>query len=410
MVVSVSLHKRSRSSRPNGAAWYLFPQVLTTSPSDPDNVCYDTQLDSTEPNQRVNKLPSDSSFPKFLLLPWELRRMVWEFALPRSVFTTAILCSKTYVPYPVISLVCREAHLIVKEFGSMVTAGDRYKVIRPYGTAESITNETDVYVRTWFSPKLDMMMLNPIDIDTFGFFGGGPRCDLINRLRSPTTCLVVHNDWFRGSLVLNLLLDYVYRHFLKNRDKILLSIRDVDFVLKDKAWEIGTAPQVLGTVGSGTQVIRVNDTAALGKYLELWEHCCQYETSFSRKNKHCDLGAWLKMAIDKGKREGARGWMRTYKAWVVEDQAYEKRRVSPEAYCVLRFADHILYARGSRPNRHCGHEVVDYTGNLKKDHPLVRELDIKLPELIPVCTIRIIRRCRCEEGRARAGSILGSQN
>lgn len=405
-MVSVSLHKRFKSSRQNGAAWYLFPQVLTTSASDPDNGCNDTQLVSTETNEHVNQPLSDSTFPKFPLLPLELRRMVWEFSLPRTVFTTAMLCSKTYVPYPTISLVCHEAHLVVKELGSMVTAGDRNKVRGAFSTADSITNETDVYIRTWFSPKLDTIMLNPIDITIFGGFGKDPRCDLINSLRSRTTCLVVHDGWFRGGL----LLKYIYRQYLKNRDKFLLDIGEIEFVVKDKAWDVGTTPQVLGAVGSDTQVIHLNDTAALGKYLKLWEHCCQVETSSSWKNKHCDVGAWLKMAIDEGKREGSRGWLRTYKAWVVEDQAYEKRLVSPEAYCMLRLADYITSAPGSQPDGRRGHEIVDFTGKLKKDHPLVQELNIKLPEVIPVCTIRIIRQCRCEEGRARTGSILGSEN
>lgn len=311
--------------------------------------------------------------------------MVWEFALPRSVFTSVALCSKTCVPYPTISLVCREALLVVKEFGSMAIACDKNKLDDAVWDDLPITNETDIYMRTWFSPELDTIMINPKELESLLYMGEAVRCDLLNSLRSPTTCLLVPDDCFHYR---------VYQEYLQNREKVLLSIGDVEFVLKDKAWDIGTAPRVLGTVGSGTHVIHLNDTAALGKYLELWEHCCQYETEFSWGNEYCDFEAWLKMAIDEGKREGDRGWMRRYTAWVVEDQVYEERLVSPEAYYVLRLADHILFAHGSKPNRHCGHEVVDYTGSLKKDHPLVQELEIKLPEVIPVCTFRIRSHCR----------------
>lgn len=90
--------------------------------------------------------------------------------------------------------------------------------------------------------------------------------------------------------------------------------------------------------------------------------------------------------------------MKTYTAWGVEDEAYEERLVSPEVYYLLQLADDIISVHGSRSYPGHGHEIVDYTGNLKKDHPLVQELDIKLPKVIPVCTIRILR-----EGQERTG-------
>lgn len=275
----------------------------------------------------------------------------------------------------------------------MVTAWDRLKFSRAMLPTTPITNETDIYIRTWFSAKLDTLTVDLVDIVFLETFAEDARCDLINSLSSPTTCLLVH-DWSRTC---PRYINPIYQQYLKNREKILLSIGDIRFLLKGKVRGTGTASQALETLGSGTQVIHLNDNAALEKYVDLWEHCCQEGTNWAWKNRHCDVGAWLKMAMDEGKREGARGWMRRYKAWVVEDQAYEKRLVSPEVYYVLRIADYILLAHGSRPNRHCGHEIVDYTGKLKKNHPLVRELDIKLPEVIPVCTVSIHARCRCEE-------------
>lgn len=332
--------------------------------------------------------------------------MVWKFALPRSVFTSARLSSETYVPYPTISLACREAFLVVKESGSMVTAWDSNKLKRAWWVAGPITDGTDIYIRTWFSPKLDTIMVDTLDARILERFGEAARCDLINCLRSPTTKLVVRSNWSRYNIRLA---HHAYQQYLESRDKVLLSIGEIDFVLKDKVWDIGTTPQMLGTVGSG-QVIHLNDTATLSKYLELWEHCCQRETTSCRLIMTSDIGAWLKMAIDEGKGEGARDWMRTYEAWVGEDQAYEARLVSPEVKYVLRLADHIMSAHGSQPNSRGGHEIVDYTGKLKTDHPLVQNLGIKLPEIIPVCTIRILRGCRCEENQAQSGFVMSPRN
>lgn len=332
--------------------------------------------------------------------------MVWEFALPRSVFTSARLSSETYVHYPTISLACREAFLVVKEFGSMVTAWDSNKLNRARRAGGSITDETDIYIRTWFSPKLDTITLDPFDTRILERVGEAGRCDLINCPRSPTTKLVVRSNWSRYPIRL---VHHAYQQYLENRDKVLLSIGEIEFVLKDKVWDIGTTPQMLGTVGSG-QIIHLNDTATLNKYLELWEHCCPRETSSCMAINHHDIGAWLKMAIDEGKGEGARDWMTTYEAWVGEDQEYEARLVSPQVKYVLRLADHIMSAHGSQPNSRRGHEIVDYTGKLKTDHPLVQSLDIKLPEIIPVCTFVLLRGCRCEEHQAQSGFVRSPRN
>ncbi|KAK7716701.1 hypothetical protein SLS63_011013 [Diaporthe eres] len=318
----------------------------------------------------------------------------------------ARLSSETCVPYPTISLACREAFLVVKEFGSMVTAWDSNKLKRARRAAGSITDETDIYIRTWFSPKLDTIMIDSLDSRILERFGEAASCDLVNCLRSSTTKLVVRSNWSHYSMRLA---HHAYQQYLESRDKVLLSIGEIEFVLKDKVWDIGTTAQMLGTVGSG-QVIHLNDTATLNKYLELWEHCCQRETTSSWEIMTYDIGAWLKAAICVGKGEGARGFMRRYEAWVGGDKEYEERLVSPGVYYVLRLADHIMSAHWSQPNSRRGHEIMDCTGKLKTDHPLVQNLDIKLPEIIPVCTVRVIRRCRCVEHQAHSGFVMGPRN
>lgn len=337
---------------------------------------------------------SDSTFPKFPLLPWELRRMIWEFSLPRSFFTSAVLCSRSYVPYPTISLVCHEALLVVEESGSMVTAWDRDKLRSTIG-GEPITNDTDLYIRTWLSSKLDTFFLNFNEIRVPKILeDASHRCDLVDIRRSPNTRLVVPNSPARwGPRLVN----QVYQKYLKGRQDVLLSIGAFELVLKKEAWDNDVASQLLGAVGTGTRVIHLDDTAALRKYFKLWEHCCQVETRRSWYTRHSDFETWLKMATDEGKGGETRGWMRKYKAWIVERQGYEKRPVAPEVYFTLRIADHLIAGHGLRPNPRRGHEIVDSTGRLKEDHPLVRNLDIKLPEVVPVCTISILRSCRCEQ-------------
>lgn len=132
---------------------------LIASTSDPDNDCRDSQMAPVEPNKYIEQPASGFIFHLFPQLPWELRRLVWEFALPRNVFLSASLTSETCVHYPTISQVCREASLVMKEFGSMVTAWDGHKTLPSF-----VTDDIHVYRKTWFSLKLDTIMLNPGDL------------------------------------------------------------------------------------------------------------------------------------------------------------------------------------------------------------------------------------------------------
>lgn len=265
----------------------------------------------------------------------------------------------------------------------MVTAWDRKKLPDALGsrTTKPITTESDIYLRTWFSPKLDTISLNLVDSRMVEIVGDAAPCDLVDICKSPTTCLMIRNDPDSFS---QRFIKYIYQNYLHNSEVVLACIESFNLVLKDREW-----PPQMGTVKNATQVIHLEDAAALVKYRKVWEQCCASETS--RPGQY-DFGDWLEMAIDERKREGAHGWMRTYKAWVVEDQEHKERLVSPEAYFLLRLADHIVSGLDSEPDKRRGHEIVDYTGRLKKDHPLVQELNIKLPKIIPVFTVSTVRQ------------------
>lgn len=347
--------------------------------------------------------------------------MVWEFTLPRNVFTSAILSSDECVPYPPIAGACREALLVVKELGSMVTAWDATKERRCWeiwarsetediAWPEDVPDETDMCIRTWFSSTLDTLVFDPTD-STIPYWGDGYlRHDFIDFVRmgmSPATCLVVHNDL---SFCTSGYLEDLYHKYLKHRQEILVAIAEFELVFKEKAWDIATGLNMSSLAGNRTQVIRLDDTAALAKCLKLWEHCCHDETRHSYSNRHHDFGEWLEMALDEDKRAGGGMWRRAYTAWVVENRACEGRLVSPEAYFLLRVADKIISGHDSirKSGRGCwrrGHEVMDDTGRLKKDHPLVRELDIKLPRVIPVCIVSFERQCRCKADTTRSGTV-----
>lgn len=154
--------------------------------------------------------------------------------------------------------------------------------------------------------------------------------------------------------------------------------------------------------GNSNRVIRLDDTASLAKCLKLWEQCCHVENFKNTQiNRLYDFGQWLGFTTDEQKREATRILNRAYSTWEVEDQAYEFRVASPETFFLLQIRDILIHSHDSikftgrgRMNR--GHELMDDNGSLKEDHPLVRELDIKLLKIIPVCTISISERRRCE--------------
>lgn len=242
---------------------------------------------------------------------------------------------------------------------------------------------------TWFSPKLDVIVLDPEDLIVLDILGEVRRCDLLDICRSPTTSLIVPEDGFR----------YVSQHFLqmyerylKTRDTVFLNIAEHRLI--PKAWDTIMAQKKLGKTRT-MDLIRLDDTAAIVKYLKLWKHYCQVDSLNLLTTKYCNFGTWIKMATDEETGADTLGYMKTYKAWMMEDGAYVEHSVTPKARFLLGFADCIMSGHGSQPNFHRGHEIMDYTGKLKEGHPLVRELDIKLPDVIPVCKIQLLGPWGC---------------
>lgn len=366
-------------------------QKLTASTSEPDNNCDDDQLVPVEPNKHIKQPTSGLTLNLFSHLPWELRRLVWEFALPRNVYWSARVDSKTRVPYPTIAFVCREALLVMKELGSMVTAWDR-SFLQFVGLVHlPATIDPSIFMQTWFSPKLDVIVLDPEDLIMLDVLGEAARCDLLDICRSPTTPLVVPEEGFRYE---SQRFHQMYERYLKTRDTVFLNIGEHGLISKYETWNTIMAPRTLGEIGT-MDLIRLDDTAAIVKYLEIWEHYCRVDTMNLVTTDYCNFGTWIEMAMDEEKGADTLGYMKTYKAWMVEDGGYVEHSVTPKARFLLGFADCIMSGHGSRRNRHRGHEIMDYTGKLKEGHPLVRELDIKLPDVIPVCTIQLLGPWGC---------------
>lgn len=343
-----------------------------------------------ETNKHINQPTSGFTFHLFAHLPWELRRLVWEFALPRNVFWSARVDSKTRVPYPTIAFACHEAFLVMKELGSMVTAWNSSSLRLFEFDRSPATIDPSIYMRTWFSPKLDVIVLDPEDLIMLEILGEAARCDLLDICRSPTTSLIVPGDGFSYESRAFILM---YERYLKTRDTVFLNIAEHGLTPKFEAWDKLIDLRTLRKTRT-MDLIRLDDTAAIVKYLKLWEHYCQVDTVNLFTGKYCNFGTWIKMATDEEKGVHTSEYMSTYKAWMVEDGAYVEHSVTPKARFLLGLADRIMSDRimsgyGSQPNARRGHEIMDYSGKLKDDHPLVRELDIKLPDVIPVCTIRM---------------------
>lgn len=358
-----------------------------------------------EPNEQIEQPASGCIFHLFPYLPWELRRLVWEFSLPRNFFLSALLDSETCVPYPAISQVCREASLVMKESGSMITAWDGLKVLSSKLRYPHLTDDPNVYRKTWFSPKFDTIMLDGEDLGILKFSREAAQCDLIKICKSPRTSLVLDIDEFSSSSSPSI--QQIYERYLKSRETVLLKIADHKLLLKDRALGMLPAPQTLRVTRDTTDLIRLDDTAAVVKYLKLWAHCCQDRTASLFATTNCDFGSWMEMATDEGKRTD--GYMRIYNAWMVEDEAYVRHRVTPEAWFLLRLAGDIMFKHGMLQGAARGHEIMDFHGKLKEGHPLIRELDIKLPEVIPVCTIRMLGPCICKNCHAQKMSETDSE-
>ncbi|KAG8159848.1 hypothetical protein KVR01_010485 [Diaporthe batatas] len=403
----------------------------STDHHDGDKVCGDTQLVPMPPYKRADQSVPATAFHYFLQLPWELRRNVWVFALPRTVFMSTVLRPTDCVPYPPMGRACREARLVAKEFGSMVTAwrehhdghcwrGTHYDgrcwrghpVVNP-GINYDVPNKAEVCVRTWFSSKLDTLVLDMWWLCPLTEHRQNDLIDFTGIERSATTHLVLQGDrfgWHPRDL------EYVYRTCLKRHTEVLLSIRSFSFILKDQDYDTNMGLDISPRPGERGRVIRLDDTVALTKYLKLWNEWRRSETCPIIDGDY-SFESWLETALDSTRAGENKREKRKYMAWNVEDQSYEQRLVSPEAYFLLRTVDSIIHKHTSveymnqdmdedtdqetgqetdqetdeRSVRRAN-EIMDDTGRLKEDHPLVQNLDIKLPQVIPVYTLSFLWR------------------
>lgn len=107
-------------------------------------------------------------------------------------------------------------------------------------------------------------------------------------------------------------IEQIYERYLKSRDTILLRIAHLRLVLQNKVWGKLAPPQMLGATRNATDLIRLEDTAAVVRYLKLWALCCQVETMSSFNTIDCDVGSWIEMAIYEEKRIQTHGYMKIY--------------------------------------------------------------------------------------------------
>lgn len=291
----------------------------------------------------------------------------------------------------------------MNEFGSMVTVWELSSIVGPF------TGDTTLkQIYTWYSPKLDTITLDPIDIKIYEQVGEAGQCDLFRLCKSPTTPLLVLENPSKQR-ARKPAIRRMYPEYLKGRKTVFLNIGDFQLIPKDEGWEIIMAEQMFGATGKSTNLIHLDDAAATSRYSKLWEHCCQDEKPTLAGHERLDFGAWLGMTTEEREQNDAHGWMKRYTAWKVEDHAFEEHLVTPRAYYLLQLADYIVddpERGGSGPSR--GHEIMDYNGKLKEGHPLIQQLDVQLPEVILVCTVRVLRRCRCTAGQTQEIPKVGS--
>lgn len=271
-------------------------------------------------------------------------------------------------------LACCEAHIVAKEFGSMVTAWNKSQVNRCWEISlaqenrgipwpEDVPKKADMCVRTWVSGKLDTLVLDSDDDMVPYWREDHEKCDFVDFIgiaQSPTTRLVVYNQF---SSCTSEDLDHLYQTHFRSRREIFLCVKSINLRFGAQDSSLYADLNISRRPGNRAQVVSLDELSVLKKHPKLWFECWTPE-------------------------------MQPYTAWVVEEQAYEERLVSPQARFLLQIVDNIISSHESI--RHTGkgstcrgHEVMDGTDRLKQDHPLVQELDIKLPQVVPVVIVAL---------------------
>lgn len=320
------------------------------------------------------------SFVKFRELPPEIREKIWEEAIPRRVITPSTVsirrlghdyglsCPNGHrhrapgLQPRAVSQACWESRAVARRAMREVSMGGG--VCWPVAGRAAAAPEAPG--RSFpFSQANDTLHINWHAIDQGSrFCGPAGRQDALAVATDPAVSLMI--DPFGFALKpaarappIRPIINMVYHRYLKDRSHVFL-FREMYHLCLDRDKLDGVMKQGLFSEPGESRMISVDDVETLRKYLS-WFSSTPRET-----------------------RRQLDGFRRRPR---YQDSFCEEHEVSRTTLFKLRIADFVLESHGLDSMQ--GSHVVGWDGEVRREHPLVAELEIRLPEVTEVVVFEL---------------------
>lgn len=155
------------------------------------------------------------------------------------------------------------------------------------------------------------------------------------------------------------------------------------YVLTDEGWQKAIHEGLFSGHYEETRLVPLNDEVLIRKYEALRHHCHQHIKPSRRPNMDYFLWcgkthAWQDTRLSKFKHLDDAKYSR-----FISNRLVASRANLPDAQVfMLQIADFLMCDIGLGYGR--GEEIMELDGHLKQDHPLVEQLDLRLPDFTPV--------------------------
>lgn len=250
----------------------------------------------------------------------------------------------------------------------------------------------------WFNSTVDFVSLGSESVLRMSQQSGPPNHDdALQAALDPAVALMLPACLFQQYEILETDFEFLrfglrtlYHRYLKNRDHIYISEAVTQFLFTEEGLQKAVQEGLFSGVDEDSRLVAANDNVLIKKYdaLGLYNH------------QHTDINAIQTLRI----------WRDTLNRWRTRrSQARDIRRegegrvgststgvpsvrfpVSASQMLMINMADFLMWDQGLGFGR--GSEIMDSTGHLRKDHPLVQEYGFKLPDFTPVIVYQNIPR------------------
>lgn len=254
---------------------------------------------------------------------------------------------------------------------------------------------------TWFNPAADFVYLGPESILRMSEQAGPPNHDdVLQAALDPALVLMLCAGLFEQSQnmeakfeELRFGLRSLYHRYLKPRDHVYICEGVVSFLLTDEGLQKAVQEGLFSGENEESRLVAASDKVLIKKY----EALGLYDRQHTNINVYQTLRTWRdSLNTWHTRRSQARQVRREGGGRVgstsTRTNPFTQIDISRSQMLMIKIADFLMWDQGLGFGRWT--EIMDLTGHLKKDHPLVQEHGFKLPDFTPVLICENIPRQR----------------